>query len=76
MGRLAKDSDMRLVWTILFGALVTLLFGAVVAHETGLIDARRLTGRRVTGGRLNGRFTGGRMRRLLTVEEAARWRPE
>jgi hypothetical protein len=73
---------MRLVWTILFGAIATLLFGAVVAHESGLLTHGRLAGvrfggRRLTGGRLtSGRLTSGRMRRLLTVEEAARWRPE
>jgi hypothetical protein len=69
---------MRLVWTILFGAIVTLLFGAVVAHETGLLDSGRFAGVRFGGGRRvsRGRLTGGRMRRLLTVEEAARWRPE
>jgi len=53
---------MRILWTILFGALVTLLFGAVVVRERGLLT----TTARVGTGR----------RRLLTVEEAARWRPE
>jgi hypothetical protein len=58
---------MRLIWTIVFGAIVTVLFGAVLAHERGLLTPPRFGGRRLTGGR---------MRRLLTVEEAARWRPE
>jgi hypothetical protein len=58
---------MRLVWTLLFGAIVTLLFGAVVVHERGYLTTRRLPARRLNGGRA---------RRLLTVEEAARWRPE
>jgi hypothetical protein len=48
---------MRILWTIIFGALVTLLFGAVVVRDRG-------------------RVASGRVRRLLTVEEAARWRPE
>jgi len=63
----AKVLIMRILWTILFGALVTLLFGAVVVR-----DARRLTTGRVRAGRM----TTGRVRRLLTVEEAIRWRPE
>jgi hypothetical protein len=46
---------MRLIWTILFGAMVTLLFGAVVVRDRG-------------------RVAGGRVRRLLTVEEAIRLR--
>ena len=48
---------MRIIWTVLFGALITLLFGAVLVHERG-------------------RLPGPRFRRLLTVEEAVRWRPE
>ena len=48
---------MRLVWTVLFGAMVTLLFGAVVVRDRG-------------------RVASGRVKRLLNVEEAVRWRPE
>jgi hypothetical protein len=48
---------MRIIWTVLFGALVTLLFGAVLVRERG-------------------RLTAPRFRRLLTVEEAVRWRAE
>ena len=48
---------MRIVWTVLFGALVTLIFGAVVVRDRG-------------------RVAGARVKRLLTVEEAVRWRPE
>ena len=51
---------MRLVWTVLFGAIVTLLFGAVVMRDRG----------RVASGRVK------RLKRLLNVEEAVRWRPE
>ena len=53
----AKVQVMRIIWTVLFGALITLLFGAVLVHERG-------------------RLPGPRFRRLLTVEEAVRWRPE
>jgi hypothetical protein len=48
---------MRLVWTVLFGAMVTLLFGAVFVRDRS-------------------RVASGRVKRLLTVEEAVRWRPE
>ncbi len=50
-------APMRIVWTVLLGAVVTLLFGAVVVRDRT-------------------RVAGPRMRRLLTVEEAVRWRPE
>ena len=49
---------MRLFWTVLFGALVTLLFGAVLVRERGV------------------RLPAPRFRRLMTVEEAVRWRAE
>jgi len=48
---------MRIGWTVLLGALITLLFGVVLVRERG-------------------RLTAPRFRRLLTVEEAVRWRPE
>jgi hypothetical protein len=48
---------MRLIWTVLFGASVTLLFGAIFVRDRG-------------------RVASGRVKRLLTVEEAVRWRPE
>ena len=48
---------MRIVWTVLLGALVTLLFGAVFVRDRT-------------------RVAGPRVRRLLTVEEAVRWRAE
>jgi hypothetical protein len=48
---------MRLIWTVLLGALVTLLFGAVLVRERGRLPVPRF-------------------RRLLTVEEAVRWRAE
>ena len=53
----AKVLAMRIVWTVVFGALITLLFGAVLVRERGRLAAPRF-------------------RRLLTVEEAVRWRPE
>jgi len=48
---------MRLIWTVLFGALITLLFGAVLVRERGRLPTPRF-------------------RRLMTVEEAVRWRAE
>jgi hypothetical protein len=48
---------MRIIWTVLLGALITLLFGAILVRERGRLVAPRF-------------------RRLLTVEEAVRWRPE
>jgi hypothetical protein len=56
---------MRIVWTVLFGAMVTLVFGAVVVHERGARGLLR-TGRAATG----------RVKRLMTVEEAVRLRLE
>ena len=53
----ARLGIMRIVWTILLGALVTLLFGAVVVRDRAKLGRRK-------------------MGRLLTVEEAVRWRPE
>jgi hypothetical protein len=57
---------MRILVTVLCGALLALIFGAVVVRDRAFLNWRSFNRPRVSAGR---------MRRLLTVEEAARWRP-